>query len=443
MLKKIIICVCLTVWLGSVTWAADQNVLQCMDDLVYGIIRLDTQEADFSGSLDALLNLAGQTLQSNQQEHLKNAVVRSRQSMEADLGTFQQAGGREVYAIFSLRDIPLFYLVFPVDDGVNNNRLKTAIETVAEGSFNIDDLVIESQGDLILVGKRTILNVVKKNKGATPRLWQTLLDAKPVRPLRIVLVPNEMQLRIVKEMWPDMPGVPGMDQLKTMLQQCRWLTLSAQIVPDMAFEVSLEMQTKEMADQAVAFWKVMIPFIAEPLDMDAEVLHQIQVHPQGQQITWSLNHVQSQKVLGQFFLKPVQRLTSYAQQMTCGTNVSGMGKAILLYSNDHHDQLPPSLDILKDPDRMPENCAMPEKGLICPSVGTKNSYGYCGDGLDAGSGFDLMIVYDKKGNHPESYRNVLFLDSHVEWVTEERFQELAKKVNAVRKEKGLQEHVFE
>ena len=54
-----------------------------------------------------------------------------------------------------------------------------------------------------------------------------------------------------------------------------------------------------------------------------------------------------------------------------------------------------------------------------------------------------MTVYDKKGNHVEPGRNVLFLDTHVEWVTEERFQELTIKVNAVRKERGLKEHVFE
>lgn len=443
MLKKKNICVYLAVWLGSVTWAVDQNVLQCMDDFVYGVVCLDTKEANFSGSLDALLGLAEQALNPRQQEHLKNAVARSRQSMEADLEAFQQAGGREVYAIFNLRDMPLFCLAFPVDAGVNQDHLKTAIKTIVEGSFTIDDLVIESHGDLVLVGKRSILNVVKANKGEVHPLWQTLLDKKPVRPLRIVVVPNEMQLRIVKEMWPSMTGMPGMDQLKTMLSQCRWLTLSAQIVPDMAFEVSLEMKTKEMADQVVAFWKVMIPFIAEPLDMEVEVLNQIQVHPQAQQLTWSLNHVQSQKVLGQFFLNPVQRLISFTQQMACGSNVSDMGKAILIYSNEHHDQLPPSLDILKDPDKMPKNFAMPEKGLICPGVGTANSYGYCGDGLDISCEPDLMIVYDKKGNHAEAFRNVLFLDSHVEWIAEERFQGLADKVNAVRKERGLKEHVFE
>ena len=47
----------------------------------------------------------------------------------------------------------------------------------------------------------------------------------------------------------------------------------------------------------------------------------------------------------------------------------------------------------------------------------------------------MITVYEKAGNHTGG-RNVLFLDSHVEWVTEERFQELIKKDNEYRQQKG-------
>ncbi len=33
----------------------------------------------------------------------------------------------------------------------------------------------------------------------------------------------------------------------------------------------------------------------------------------------------------------------------------------------------------------------------------------------------IVVAYDKKGNHPEGFRNVLFLDFHVEWSTEPPF----------------------
>ena len=45
-------------------------------------------------------------------------------------------------------------------------------------------------------------------------------------------------------------------------------------------------------------------------------------------------------------------------------------------------------------------------------------------------------VYEKQGHHAGG-RNVLFLDTHVDWVTEERFQELIKKDNEYRRKKGF------
>ena len=214
MFKKTIICLCLVMWLSPLNWAANQDALRYVDDLVYGVIRLDTKTADFSGSLDALLNLAGQTLEPRQADHLKQAVAQSRQIMEEDLATFQQAGGREIYAIFNLRDTPLFSLSFPVDAGVDAEGLKFAIEKVIEHSFNIDDLVVESQEKLIWVGKRPILDAMKTTQVTKNPLWANLLDQEPLRPFQIVVVPNEMQLRVLREMWPAMPGMAGMEQFK-------------------------------------------------------------------------------------------------------------------------------------------------------------------------------------------------------------------------------------
>jgi prepilin-type processing-associated H-X9-DG protein len=435
MLKKMIVFICLVVCTGRCDGAADQNVLRYVDDLTYGVIRLDVKALDLSSSVDALLAVAGKTLEVNQAEHLKKAVGRSQKIIETDLGTFRDAGGREIYAIFNLQDIPAFFLVCPVDRGVDQAQLKAAIETVARKSFKIRDLVIESQGRLVLAGRRRSLEAAMTPP--TTALWSTLLDKKPIRPLRIVVVPNEMQLRVLKEMWPQATGVPGLDQLKTLVQNCEWLTLSVQVVPDMAFEVALEMQTKEAADQVVAFWKVMSSLMAEASRIDPTMFKQIDVAAQGRQVTWSIDHRQTQSILGKLLLGPLQHTVLVSERMACGTNVSGMGKAILIYANDYNDQLPPNLNILI------EKVEMTEKGLTCPGAGHRDSYGYCGDGLDFSCEPTLMIAYDKKGNHAEPGRNVLFLDSHVEWITEARFQELTVQVNAVRKERGLKAHVFE
>ena len=151
----------------------------------------------------------------------------------------------------------------------------------------------------------------------------------------------------------------------------------------------------------------------------------------------------TERLLGQLLLAPAHKALAFSEQMACGMHVSDMGKACLLYANEHNDQLPPDLDTLMDQAEMRPHEALSQKGLICPATGLKGSYGYCADGLDCSCEPTIIVAYDKKDNHTEGYRNVLFLDSHVEWIPEERFQELIIKVNAVRKERGLKEHVFE
>ncbi len=107
-------------------------------------------------------------------------------------------------------------------------------------------------------------------------------------------------------------------------------------------------------------------------------------------------------------------------------NLSGIGKALLIYANDYNDNFPPNLEILTKTEDMPP------KGLLCPSTMQKDSYIYRGAHLSTSDMPGLILVYDKKGNHKNG-RNVLFLDSHVEFVKENEFLELIRKDNEYRK----------
>ena len=119
-----------------------------------------------------------------------------------------------------------------------------------------------------------------------------------------------------------------------------------------------------------------------------------------------------------------------ATRYACGTNLSGIGKALLIYANDYNDQFPPDLETLI------HKAEMPPRGLICPANGLKESYIYRGATLTTSDTPWMITVYEKLSNHGDG-RNVLFLDSHVEWVSEERFQELIKRDNEYRREKGF------
>jgi len=110
------------------------------------------------------------------------------------------------------------------------------------------------------------------------------------------------------------------------------------------------------------------------------------------------------------------RVRQTAFRMTSGTNLSAIGKASLIYSNDYDDQLPPNLQALVEKAELPaqvlESKRKP-KGFAGPSyiyVAGQNTSMYP----------DNIVAYENPGYCSDGL-NVLFLDSHVEWMKPEQF----------------------
>ena len=110
------------------------------------------------------------------------------------------------------------------------------------------------------------------------------------------------------------------------------------------------------------------------------------------------------------------RTRQIARRMVSGTNLSGMGKAMLIYANDYDDKFPPNLNVLL------------EKGLItAKSLESKRRpEGYDGPNFIYIPGQSLSmypgnIVAYENPEFGSDGTNVLFLDSHVEWMKPDDF----------------------
>jgi len=112
------------------------------------------------------------------------------------------------------------------------------------------------------------------------------------------------------------------------------------------------------------------------------------------------------------------RTRQVAFRMVSASNLSAIGKASLIYSNDYDDQLPPNLQVLVEkaalPAEMLESKRKP-KGFDGPSyiyVAGQNTSMYPGN----------IVAYENP-RYCSDGLNVLFLDSHVEWMKPEQFLE--------------------
>ena len=124
----------------------------------------------------------------------------------------------------------------------------------------------------------------------------------------------------------------------------------------------------------------------------------------------------------------ISRVEVLANRMVSATNLSGIGKAMLIYANDHDDQFPPHLDALvRDAELHPKLLVSPRK----PEGFAGPDYIYVA-GQDISMHPTNVIAYENPAYCQDGI-NVLYLDSHVAW---EKREEFLKALAATHKRLG-------
>ena len=139
-------------------------------------------------------------------------------------------------------------------------------------------------------------------------------------------------------------------------------------------------------------------------------------------------------VLGVLWVRKVQwESGESARQSRCANNLSQIGKALIIYSNDNHGYFPPDFATLL------HDKPLDLKVFVCPSSRGKpaiwsddvssrrsalsnpkhNSYIYCANGLtyrDVEGDSTIVLAYERKGVHTAEHPilMVLFADGHTD-----------------------------
>jgi prepilin-type processing-associated H-X9-DG protein len=109
-----------------------------------------------------------------------------------------------------------------------------------------------------------------------------------------------------------------------------------------------------------------------------------------------------------------------ARRTKCMSNLKQIGVAIHVYSTDNRDRFPKSFTELVP------RYLLDRALLECPSDPGDVAYGYV-SGLTAAGRPTWVMAFDLDDNHDGDGRNVLYLDGHVEWQRETRFQSELKR----------------
>jgi len=401
-----------------------------IDDQILVVVRVDVQRID----LDALVNRVHKTISDlagpEALEQAKPDLENARMQVGARLKGFLQAGGKDLYAVVNMDDLPYFLVAVPVS-AANREALHKQVQDTTK-DFQIAPLETYAADDLILVGSKETIERFKKRTPVRSDAVAAAFGACAGRTVQAVLIPSADQNRVLVEMLPQVLGQAGAPQF----QGLRWAALGVDGPPSTALGLTVETTGPDSAEGLLKVLKALYTWIGQQPRIQAFVpdLDQVlsELTPRRQEGCLVLNLDQAkadalmQRLVGPSLLK-------IREKIGCASHLNQIGKALMIYANDYMDQFPSDLQTLIAAGRISEG------SLVCPLVGTKGSYVYRGAGLKTSLPPNIILVHDKAANHKGQGRNVLFNDTRVDWVTESRFQDLIRQDNQARRKAKLPE----
>jgi prepilin-type processing-associated H-X9-DG protein len=136
-------------------------------------------------------------------------------------------------------------------------------------------------------------------------------------------------------------------------------------------------------------------------------------------------------------LPSLSRARELAKRAVCAANLRGIGQSCHIYANDYDEWFPPDLQTLINAGHLTPG------ELQCPSEANPSTlvldYVYV-PGLQATAPVDWILAHEDPANHNGEGGNVLYVDSHVEFLKEPEFSAELERVRREIEESEYGEH---
>lgn len=399
-----------------------------VNDQTLVVVAIDVSRVDVDAFFDTGEEMVGAIVAEEEAAEVKAEWQKAREELKEGFDDVKSAGVKIAYVLWSLDNLQ--NPIFAVPLGAGGSTLESWLrENVRLGN---EEHV--RRGDVLFVGDK---RVMERRKGAAA-VVRTELDAAVAAAgdatIKVLLIPSVDSRRVIEGTLPLLLE-GGQVPANAITKGFQWGAISVSLPPKLSVRAYVQSADSASAKSLAELWGTIsglvgqMPESAEVRPSVNAVLGMLKPEVAASGLRLSLDEGQCERLVTDLLVPPLAEARAQALRIRCGTNLSGLGKAILIYANDHKDNLPPNLEILI------EKAEVRPETLIC--CGKK----YVHRGADVPNTScepSMIMVHDRAGNH-EGGRNVLFLDSHVEWVTEERFQELINKDNEIRRKEGLPE----
>lgn len=199
---------------------------------------------------DAVLNELTKGLPKQAQE-----LVPLRAALREWQTAFLAAGGKELYAIVSLTDLPglPLFVVVPIEAGADSKKLATLL-TAPGAPLE----TAEVRGATLVVGaQRTVERLRTLKPASRPEVALAFAQASDMTG-QILLVPPEHARRMLEEIYPTLPRELGGGLTRSLTRGFQWATLGVEAAPQVALRGVIQAENAAAAQTLADFRRTLI-----------------------------------------------------------------------------------------------------------------------------------------------------------------------------------------
>ncbi len=218
--------------------ARARTIAPFVDEQTVAVAHVDLTRLD----ADALLDWVAEVGRVDKKE-LEDA----RREGRAWLTDFTKAGGKDLYFVLNLNDLPteLMGTIVPLADGVDTQAVRRVLERIEA----FKQLHFETHGQVLLGGGETVrkrLKTVKPMK--RPELANAFATTGDTAAQLIVLPPPDTR-RVVEELLPKLPEELGGGSTRPLTHGLLWAALGVDMPPKYSIRLSLQSPDAESAEK--------------------------------------------------------------------------------------------------------------------------------------------------------------------------------------------------
>ena len=231
--------------------ARAERIAPYLDEQTFAVIHVDLTRVNAEA-------LAAKIADWTKEDH--QTVAREMAGFRQGLAAFKQAGGTDVFVVFSLADMPdLPFVVVPLADGVDAQGLLRLRE-----QFRFPAGTAEKIGRAVVVGPRSAVARVRDLKAVAPPALVKAFAAAGDTTAQVLLLPTATSRLVVEQMMPTLPKELGGGPSATLTRGIQWAAVGADVTPKAALRLVVQSKDAQAAQKLHTWVGDVVKNIREP-----------------------------------------------------------------------------------------------------------------------------------------------------------------------------------